>query len=224
MPYRKTILVPGEIYHAFNKGVASLPIFTTPSDFLRFLDLVDYYQFENTSLSFSHFKKLALEERNRILEKIRKENKLQVKILAFCLMNNHYHFLLKQVSTKGIVRFISNLQNGYAKYFNIKIKRSGPLFQPMFKSVRIETDEQLLHVSRYIHLNPTTGYLVEINNLEKYPWSSLLCYLENKFDKYSFINTSIILGLIRKDKYKEFVYNQAEYQRELEGIKHLLLE
>lgn len=223
MPYRKIVLVPGEIYHIFNRGVARVPIFFTNSDFLRFLDLIDYYRFGNTNLSFSHFKKLASEERERIIEELRKENKLQVEIIAFCLLDNHYHLLLKQVTTQGIKKFISNLQNGYAKYFNIKTKRSGPLFQPMFKSVRMENDEQLLHVSRYIHLNPSSGYIVEINELESYPWSSLICYFE-KSNKYPFVKTSIISGVMRKGKYKEFVYNQADYQRELNKIKHLLLE
>lgn len=150
---------------------------------------------------------------------------MRVDILAFCLLDNHYHFLLRQITEKGISKFISNIQNGYAKYFNIKTKRSGPLFQPMFKAVRIETDEQFLHVSRYIHLNPTTNYLVELNKLNRYPWSSLNCYLENNYSKYSFLNTSIIFGLIKsREEFKEFVYNQAEYQRELGKIKHLILE
>lgn len=130
--------------------------------------------------------KLSADEREKVLGYLRKEGEEQIEILGFCLMNNHYHFLLKQKTQNGISRFISNLQNGYAKYFNIKTERTGPLFQPMFQSVRIATDEQLLHVSRYIHLNPSTGYVVEINKLGEYPWSSLSCYLKKSADGLSF--------------------------------------
>lgn len=223
MPYRKVPIITGEIYHVFNRGIASAITFSTYSHFFRFLDLVNYYRFQNTPVSFSQFKEIDKDIREEIFNKLIREDKKYVEILAFCLMDNHFHFLLKQILDKGIARVISNLQNAYAKYFNIKTERYGPLFQPMFKSVRIETDEQLLHVSRYIHLNPSTGYLVEIKDLGKYPWSSLSCYLEEK-SKYPFVNTELILGLISRKKYRKFIYDQAEYQRKLANIKHLTFE
>lgn len=224
MPFRKTVLAPGETYHIFNRGVAKLPIFFNHYDFSRFIDLMDYYRFSNTPISFSHFKKLDIKQRREILNLLCKENKRHVEIIAFCLMSNHFHFLLKQITEKGISKFISNLQNGYAKYINIKTERTGPLLEPMFKAVRIESEEQLIHVSRYIHLNPSTGYLVSINNLESYPWSSLLCYLEREYSRYPFVNTLFITGLIKENIYKNFVYDQAAYQRELNKIKHLTFE
>ena len=227
MPYRQTVLATDEIYHIFNRGIARLPIFSSNKNYHRFLDLIDYYRFKDTPVSFSHLQKLTKEEREKIVDNLKKEGKPQVEILCFCLMNNHFHFLLKQKTENGISKFISNLQNGYAKYFNIKTDRTGPLFQPMFKSVRVITDEQLLHVSRYIHLNPSTDFLVEINDLEIYPWSSLSSYTIEGTSGYAFFDTTIILNLMGnqgKGKYKEFVFNQAEYQRELGKIKHLILE
>lgn len=222
MPYRKSPIVTSEIYHVFNRAVARIPIFVTSNNFLRFLDLINYYRFKNTPVSFSQFRSIEKGQREEIFNNLIKENNQQVEIMAFCLMDNHFHFLLKQKSDLGIVKFISNLQNSYAKYFNIKTDRTGPLFQPMFKAVRVTTEEQLLHVSRYIHLNPSTSYLIEIKNLENYPWSSLLNYL--KTGKFPFVNTDIILGIITKKNYKEFVFDQAEYQRVLAEIKHLTLE
>lgn len=222
MPYRKVPLVTEQVYHIFNRGIAGMPTFSSINDFHRFLDLINYYRFKDTPVSFSQFKKINNEDRQKIFDGLVKRNNQQIEILAFCLMDNHFHLLIKQLIDRGITKFISNLQNGYAKYFNIKSHRLGPLFNPMFKSVRIETDEQLLHVSRYIHLNPSTGYLIEIKDLEKYPWSSLLCYL--KLIKHPFINTKAILELISEKKYKDFVFDQAEYQRELGNIKHLILE
>lgn len=222
MPYRTAPIVTDEIYHVFNRGIARAPIFSTSSHFLRFLDLIDYYRFQDTPVSYSQFRGIEKETREEIFNRLVKGNRRYIEILAFCLMDNHFHFLLKQIVDKGVAKFIGNLQNAHAKYFNIKTERTGPLFQPMFKSVRIVTDEQLLHISRYIHLNPSTGYLVEIKNLEAYPWSSLACYVGDC--NYSFVSTELILEIITKKKYKEFVYNQAEYQRELGKIKHLTLE
>jgi len=224
MPYRKSVLASGETYHVFNRSIAKIPIFTSASYFSRFLDLVEYYHFANTPMSFSFFKKLNREEGSRILEELKRENDRHVELIAFCLMDNHYHFLLKQVSEKGAARFISNIQNGYAKYFNMRTDRSGPLFQPMFKAVRIETDEQLLHVSRYIHLNPATAYIVEKEGLEDYPWSSLRIYFNPESLEFSFIDRASISACIGNMKYDKFVYDQVEYQRKLADIKHLLLE
>ncbi|KKQ28340.1 MAG: hypothetical protein US48_C0040G0001 [Candidatus Levybacteria bacterium GW2011_GWA2_37_36] len=226
MPYRKVVLAPQQIYHIFNRGVAALPIFLNFKDYFRFLRLVDYYRFSNTSLSFSRLISLPKEERGKILIELKKKNSIHVEIITYCLMPNHFHFLLKQITDKGISIFMRNLQNSYVKYFNIKNERAGPLFQSMFKGVRVETDEQLLHVSRYIHLNPSTAYLVEPENLEDYRWSSFLEYLSDKFNSsHSFLSPKIILDFFnKKDDYKKFVLDQASYQRELNKIKHLVLE
>lgn len=222
MPYRKSPIVTLEIYHIFNRGVAGVPIFVTAKDFLRFLDLINYYRFKETPVSFSQFKQIEKVQRDKIFEDLVRENNQQVEIMAFCLMDNHFHFLLKQKLDLGITKFTSNLQNGYAKYFNIKTERIGPLFQPMFKSVRVVTEEQLLHVSRYIHLNPTSGYLIEIKDLESYTWSSLSNYIGQ--GKYPFVNNKLISDILNEEKYKEFVFDQADYQRELAKIKHLSFE
>jgi putative transposase len=93
----------------------------------------------------------------------------------------------------------------------------------MFRAVRVSDDAQLLHVSRYIHLNPVTAYLTEIDELEKYYWSSFPEYLGKR--QPLFCNPKPILDFYkRRGEYHKFVYNQADYQRRLQDIKHLLLE
>jgi len=138
-------------------------------------------------------------------------------------MSNHFHFLLKQVKKKGIPIFLKNVQSGYAKYFNAKYKRLGPVFQNRFKAILIESDSQLLHLSRYIHLNPYSSLAVrEKKDLIYYPWSSFRQYLGME---RGFCKTKIILDQFQDQReYRDFVFNQADYQRELEKIKHLLLE
>lgn len=225
MPYRQTVLAAGEIYHVFNRGVAGLPIFHSPINYSRFIQLFDYYRFVNTPGSFSSLMKLPLEERRSILNALRKDNNLHVEILTFCLMPNHYHFLLKQVSEKGITNFMGNIQNSYAKYLNIKEGRAGPLYQSPFKAKRVETNEQILHVSRYIHLNPSTGFVVKTEKLTEYLWSSFPTYLGDTPKSFSFVDPKPILNFFKNpDQYKEFVLSQAEYQRELAKIKHLVME
>ena len=84
-------------------------------------------------------------------------------------MPNHFHLLLKQTIDNGISHFLSKFTNSYTKYFNTKYNRVGPVFQGVFKSVHIESDEQLMHLSRYIHLNPVVSAVVEKQNLLSYP-------------------------------------------------------
>jgi len=224
MPQRKVILARDEIYHIFNRGVARAPIFSAQSDFTRFINLINYYHFTNVPVSFSNFNKLPSKQREEIFSAIQLANNKHIEIIAFCLMNNHYHFLIKQITDRGISNSISRIQNAYAKYYNMKHDRIGPLFQPMFKAVRIETDEQLLHVSRYIHLNPSTDYLVSIKDLHTYKWSSLPMYVQKGY-RYPFVSTHSIMELTKNfNNYQKFVYEQASYQRELAKIKHLLFE
>lgn len=225
MPTRNIIFANDQIYHIFNRGVAQLPIFHSFKHYARFLDILNYYRFTDTPTSFSQFMKLPLETRQQILESIHKENNLLVEILVFCLMPNHFHLLLRQVSEKGITTFMGNLQNSYVKYLNIKEGRVGPLFQSAFKGKRIETDEQLLHVSRYIHLNPSTSFLVETEKLVDYPWSSLPIYIDGMPKESTIVNPKPILDFFNtKDDYHNFLKDQAGYQQELAIIKHLTLE
>jgi putative transposase len=93
----------------------------------------------------------------------------------------------------------------------------------MFKAVRIETDEQFLHVSRYIHLNPVTSYLVKIKNLISYSWSSFPEYMKTHPHKLSSPDELLAYFKTPRD-YQRFVFDQADYQKELAKIKHLTLE
>lgn len=222
MPYRKIPIVAGEVYHVFNRGIAKLPIFKFDRDYQRAIEVIDFYRHDNLPFRFSHFNRLPIEQIQHFVEAV-ESSPLIVEILTFCLMPNHVHFLLKSLTDNGIIQFMSNFQNSYAKYFNSRHDRTGTLFQPMFKAVRIESDEQLLHVNRYIHLNPVTAYIVKtIEELEKYPWSSYPEYI-NKTT--GFTNKDLILGFFKNiSSYKKFIKNQVDYQRQLDKIKHLTLE
>jgi len=223
MPLRKTFFADGQYYHVLNRGVAESLIFNKSYDYQRFIKLLNFYRYEKPSLSFSKYNKLPLEQRAEFEKRLQEKGGSKVEIFAYCLMPNHFHILLKQTFDKGTQKFLTNFQNSYAKYYNIKYKRNGPLFQSRFKAKIILTDEVFLHVSRYIHLNPTSSYLASMKELPSYTWSSLPEYF--KTSDTSFLNTNFILKMVGgKKEYKKFIYNQVDYQRKLQRIKHILLE
>jgi len=224
MPGRKIPLITNQIYHVLNRGTASQPVFLTKKNYQRVLKTIFYYQNTDTPVSYSTFLKLSNERRQNLLEIIRKKQNFLVEIIAYCLMPNHLHFLLKQTRNNGISIFMSQVSNSYTRYFNTSQKRLGPLFQGKFKAIRIETDDQLLHVSRYIHLNPYSSYVIKtLKELENYPYSSFLEYLAPAENNWC--QKEDILGQFKNPTaYKQFVFNQADYQRKLDEIKHLALE
>ena len=221
MPIRNVILANDQIYHVYNRSIGKEIIFNNKRHNYRALDLIDYYRFFHKK-RYSHFKLLSEEEKRTYISKIEKSVPL-VEIYAFALMPNHFHLLVKQIKNKGISKFISNFQNSFAKYFNLKNERTGSLFQNMFKAKRLENDEDLLNVSRYIHLNPFNSFLVEIEKLVDYPWTSFSCYLgKNPLD---FISTDMLLNMFKsKNNFKEFILDQNGYEQEIKRIKKLLLE
>ena len=222
MALRKTVLATNEIYHVYNRGVEKRQIFLNKRDYSRFLELINYYRFANCPVKFSQFKVSSQSARQDLFEKLENQAEKLVEILAFCLMPNHIHFLLRQLKDSGISKFMNKISSGYSHYFNIRNQRVGPLFQGNFKAVRIETDEQLIHVSRYIHLNPVSSYLIEFGGLESYDFSS---YPEYIGKKTGFCNTKIVLAYSKTvQDYENFVKDQVEYARNLENIKHLALE
>lgn len=224
MPRRTTILAVGECYHIFNRSIANEPIFLGSKDYLRFLHLVDYYRFKKPPIRFSHYNRLEKELRGEFINKLHTTGKKLVEIYAFSFMPNHYHLLLKQLEERGISDFVRNLQNSYAKFINTKYDRVGSLFQEMFKASRIQSEEQLIHVLRYIHLNPLTDFVIkDIKELATYPWTSFSNFIKPK--KESFLEVNFVLKFFQsRDKLKQFTFDQVDYQRKLSRIKHLIKE
>jgi len=221
MPRRIVPLITDEIYHVFNRGIDRRPTFLSKWEYVRAANLLDYYRFRIPPIKYSKFLTCSIDQQEQILKQLKKENDKRVEITTYCLMPNHFHFLLKQITDKGISRFISDWQNSYTRFHNLRHERTGPLFNDQFKAVRIESEEQLLHVSRYIHLNPYSGRVINsLTNLIKYPWSSLNQFINRKKDGPC--DPELILSYFSKSGYKKFVFDQADYQRQLESIKHLL--
>ncbi len=221
MPGRLLPLVSGEYYHVFNRGLDRRITFSNKKEFQRAFDTIIYYRYAAPPVKLSRF--LTLSEKDRLnSNKLLKRQPLLVSNLAYNLMPNHVHFIFRQLADKGIAIFMSHFQNSYTKYFNIRHERKGVLFEDQFKAVRVETDAQLYHLSRYIHLNPYTSYIVKTEEeLLSYPWSSLLEYVGSS---KGMCDKSIILSHFTKKSYRKFVLNQANYQRTFQKIKHLTID
>lgn len=219
---RKNPLVNNEIYHIFTRSIADFKVFNENFDFVRMQQLMKYYQ-TNKDVKFSKFITLQICQINgfdNALNIVSKDKDKLVQILAYCIMPTHIHFILKQIVDKGISIYTNNILNSYTRYFNIKHRRKGPLWESRFKSVLVENDAQLLHLTRYVHLNPVTAKL--INHPEDWAFSSYREYLFelNGGDICQFHD---ILE-IKPALYRKFVNDQIAYQRELAKIKSLIID
>ena len=175
----------GEFFHIYDRGVDKRKVFMVPGDYERFLRSMEEFNDANHSYSYSTLS-------NPRNPNNRPERKPLVRVLAYCLMPNHYHFFLEQLEENGITRFMHRLGTGYTKFFNIKYERTGRLFESTFKGIHIATDQYFFHLSRYIHLNPvdllhhSSSSAEDFRNeirpfLGAYPWSSLSQYLRLGF-------------------------------------------
>jgi putative transposase len=207
----------GGVYHVYTKSIAGFNIFNNANEFSRMRSTIKYYLAEDPLLSFSVFLRSGKPENAGIKEN--NQSKRIVRIIAYCLMPTHLHLILEQLEEKGISVFMNKILNSYTRYFNLKRGRKGPLWESRFKNVLVSSDEQLLHLTRYIHLNPVTAYLVE--KPESWEWSSYLQYLGKEKDRICCLDN--ILEIEPKE-YQKFVEDMIGYQRELARIKALIIE
>ncbi len=212
MPRRIIPFVNGYYYHIYNRGVEKRSIFENNRDYGRFIKTIKYYQVEGPKPKLSKFL-------NSSSFKLKLNNKL-VEIICYCLMPNHFHFLIKQLKEGGITEFVSKLSNSYTKYYNTKHTRVGPLLQGEFKAVLVESNEQFIHLSRYIHLNPIASLLVK--DLKNFRWSSYEEYINNT--QGICFKEEILNSFKTPQDYQQFVLDQVSYAQSLERIKHHLID
>ncbi|OGK66264.1 hypothetical protein A2313_02620 [Candidatus Roizmanbacteria bacterium RIFOXYB2_FULL_41_10] len=219
MPCRKITFSNQEVYHLYNKTIDHRTIFVEQPLVHLFVDLIRYYQPKKHLLRYSHYQKLEPTTQDEYWQNRQAINNQQIELLAYVLMPNHFHLLVKQKLKNGVVQFISQVTNAFTRAYNCYHQRLGPIFLPRFKAKIILSREQLIHTSRYIHLNPySSGIVKNINILKNYQSSSLPEYLI----KPKICQTDLILSLFNLDasKYWEFLCNNAERQKSLEKIKH----
>jgi len=220
---RKDELVTGQIYHIFNKSIAGFTIFNNREEFLRIVQVMKYYQVHN-EFKFSRFKELEAVEKfgfDNFFQSFSNGKEQLVQVIAYCIMPTHYHIILKQLKENGITLYLRDFQNSYSHFFNVMHKRKGPLWESKFKNIPVKSDEHLLHLTRYLHLNPVTAFLVD--KPEDWPFSSYKEYLSENNQNKGLCRWDGILD-IKPSSYRKFVNDQISYQKELGKIKKLIFE
>ncbi len=221
---RKVVFNNGYIYHIFNRGIDRRNVFTEFREYSRALDLIKYYRYQDTPVSYSKLLQQPREMRSDVLRELAR-NETHVNILTYCLMPNHFHLMLQQNADKGVPTFVSNFTNAYTKYFNTKHERNGPMFEGVFKAVFVESDEQLIHLSRYIHLNPVVASIINETDIERYKWSSFSNYVSPVVNDERIVDSDLVLSVVgSKQTYRKFVMDHVDYAKKLHMIKHLTFE
>lgn len=213
MPAKNLIKISIEngYYHIYNRGVEKRIIFEDEQDYKVFLGYLKEYLSPPPKIE-ELMKSFTLQGTTfQGIPHINKNYFQKVELLAYCLMPNHFHLLIKQIKKDSMEGFMRSLATRYSMYFNKKYDRVGSLFQGIYKASMIDTDNYLLYLSRYIHLNPAeyTRNLVSA-------YSSYGDYLELR--KTSWVKTNEILAFFGKantnifkniDSYKKYVENSA---------------
>jgi len=214
-----------EYYHLCSRGVAKQNIFIDDRDYARFLLLILYFQSPvnlfNLSRPVSRFvRSQTFNIPKDTTEKIIKQR--TVELNAFCLMPNHFHLVVREVEESGIAKFTQRVLTAYAKYFNTKYKRSGHVFENLYRAVHIGDNDQLLYTSAYIHKNP----LDLKKNYESYLWSSFSDYAGTNKQGGLLVPEIILDQFNDKKDYAKWVKETTakELQTELEDSLPELLE
>ena len=212
MPQRFIPYVVGNFYHVYNRGVEKRVTFMSRRDHERFLETLYYYQFSDPKPKFStlhRFKTVDFEKNPKIID-----------IVCYCFMPNHYHLLVRPLEDGAVQEFMKKVSDSYTRYFNTKHSRVGPLFQGAYKAVAVETDEQLLQLSRYIHLNPYISGLVK--NLVDFAYSSYASFIGGSTSLCA--KEPVLEFFQNRGKYRDFVEDYTDYAVSVSSFKEQLID
>lgn len=208
---RKETFAPGEYYHLFNRGVDKRIIFTSPNDYHRFLKMM-YVCNGHRSIVFRDIEDLNIYSIDR--------GETLVDVGAYCLMNNHFHILVREKNDGGVTTFMKKLLTGYSMYFNKKYNRSGALFQGRFQSEHAYDDRYLNYLLAYIHLNPVRTLVKEGNfdlakrKISEHQYSSYVDYLGAKRIESCILNIDSFPQYFNQAlDFKSFINEWIDYEK-----------
>lgn len=223
MPSKNRIksYIKDSYYHIYNRGVEKRVTFLDDQDYIVFLYFLKLY--------LSPIEQAAPKTFSNIQTvRVKKVFFDEIELHSFCLMPNHFHFLIHQKNSNSITEFMRALITSYVLYFNKKYKRVGALYQGTYKAVLVTQDSYLLHLTRYIHANPLKLLTrSDLAQLGEYSYSSYSYYLGKKHAKW--IKTDFILSMFgngdddilkQRELYKKFV---ESYIYELDDLPDKLL-
>ena len=210
--------VENGFYHCYNRGVEKRDIFLDQKDYTVFLSYLKFY------LS-PPINPRGPSPRLSPAQQLSNHNQT-IKLIAYCLMPNHFHLLIQQSNRDSMTRFLRALSTRYSMYFNKRYDRVGSLFQGRYKAVLVSSEMQFLYLTKYIHRNPLhlPGY--QPANLLEYPYSSFRNYtgtITQNWIDHSDI-TSQYINANSRNSYQFFVEEQQEISTEIPTLKGLTLD
>ncbi|MCG2686382.1 transposase [Candidatus Parcubacteria bacterium] len=211
---QKPTFTDNSVYHIFNRGVEKRDIFLDPSYYSRWIDTIYHclnYNYPYSILKRRLEKARTPQDKQIVLSQLEmKRIHPPVEVISLCLMPNHYHLTLKQLVGSGLTTFMHRIGTAYTNYFNLRQGRVGRLFETRFKAVWVESDQQLLHLTRYQHINPSKLGRNTLEDLVNYPWSSLSDYLGKP--RFSFINPELVLSAFSNPEktYSDFILAEID--------------
>lgn len=198
MPGRNTLKldIPDSYYHVYGRGNNRRKIFRDQQDFYYFISLFERH--------------LSINERQDKSGRSYPHLRGQIELLCYCLMSNHFHILLYQVEQGAMSRLMRAIMTSYGCYYNKKYKSSGPIFESRYKASLITNDEYLMHISRYIHLNP--------GDWQAYPYSSIHAYFG--VGRPEWLSPEKVIDLFGSTPvYADFLDDYVDYKKSLNVIK-----
>lgn len=147
--------------------------------------------------------------------------KFEVNVIAYCIMSNHVHILVKSTNINNISNFMRMINGNYAMYYNKKYDRVGFVFRSRFKSKVIMSEKSLIRCIKYIHMNPVKAKIVE--NEEEYKYSSYINF-KNNFGIYSLEKLNSMLKVDKEFSNRDFQINDKEEQTYTYEIFNLYME
>lgn len=217
------------IYHIYNRGVEKRRIFKSTGDLDQLLQTIAFYKYQQP-IRFSYFDRLGPGIKSDYLRYHPQTTETQkIAILAFCLMPNHFHLLIKPLRAEETSKMLSDVTNSYSKYFNKKYERVGPLFQGRFKSKEIRDNGSVINASRYLHLNPVLSSKTNPEGkkdiLHRYSYSSFGDWVQTAhnpiIDKDQVDDWVKLAG--GASNYRQFVESAVKSQVSL-GIEKTIIE
>ena len=190
MARRNVPFLSNQYYHIYNRGAHRIDIFRNDADYIFLLKLVK-----------------------------EQAEKCDISVIAYCLMHNHYHLLLRQNDDIQISKFMQAVFNVYTKAFNSKYQLSGTLFEGPFRAIHIDRTEYLLYLCRYIHRNPLEAGIVLVP--EQWHYSNYLEFIgqregtlvDRKFVKENFGSP---------EEYRKFVMDHVPPEKDRKELRHYL--
>lgn len=208
------IYVENGYYHIYNRGVEKRTIFEDEQDYKVFLSYLKFALSEppkNKDIT----KIFTLQgEPFKGIPRMPKNFLNKVELVAYCLMPNHFHLLIRQIDNISIKSFMNSLITRYTMFFNKRYDRVGSLFQGVYRAILVTDEPYLLHISRYIHLNPT-----EFTNDLTSAYSSYADYLGLRHTQWlkpdivlEQFNNKVGIEFKKINSYKDFVekYKQED--------------